>query len=76
MALLAAFVAGQACAQDFTAHGTQPGLAVPLEDVESCASCHGTFGAPAPGFMPHDSWGGSMMLHATRHPPLLRDGFE
>ena len=68
VALLAALAAGLACAQDFTAHGTQPGLAVPLEDVESCASCHGTFGAPGPGFMPHDSWGGSMMSHSTRDP--------
>lgn len=56
-------------AQDFTAHGTQPGLGSGLEEPEACATCHGTlYSPPAASYMPHDSWGGSMMSHSTRDP--------
>ena len=54
-------------AQDFTQQGTQPGLQAPLEGTDECADCHASFGA-ATNFMPHDSWSGSMMAHATRDP--------
>lgn len=67
--LLAAGAAALAFAQDYTQHGTQPGLSAMLEEPESCASCHGKiFSPPAEPYMPHDSWGGSMMSHATRDP--------
>ena len=42
-ALLAAATA--ACAQDFTQHGTQPGLYAALEGPDECMSCHGSTGA-------------------------------
>ena len=54
-------------AQDFTQLGTQPGLFSSLEAPDACMSCHGT-GNQSTTFMPHDSWGGSMMSHATRDP--------
>jgi hypothetical protein len=60
--------AALACAQDFTQHGTQPGLAAALEAPDECMGCHGSGLSAGPGFMPHDSWGGSMMSHATRDP--------
>lgn len=69
--MLAAVAAASmgAFAQDFTAHGTQPGLNVTLEEPDTCATCHGKiYNPPAESYMPHDSWGGSMMSHATRDP--------
>ena len=54
-------------AQDFTQHGTQPGLYGSLDGPDECLSCHGTPGA-ATAFMPSDTWSGSMMSHATRDP--------
>ncbi|HWT15705.1 MAG TPA: hypothetical protein VN581_07985 [Patescibacteria group bacterium] len=61
--------AALACAQDFTQHGTQPGLAATLEEPEACATCHGKFfNPPSESYMPHDSWSGSMMSHSTRDP--------
>lgn len=56
---------------DFTPHGTQPGLQHYLEAPNGCQDCHRTragMGATAAEFMPDDTWGGSMMAHATRDP--------
>ncbi len=61
---------------DFTPHGTQPFLAFPLLTSEDeCRGCHGQ-NTDAPGsqddrfshFVPSNTWGGSMMSHATRNP--------
>ncbi|MEO7433612.1 MAG: hypothetical protein ABIR62_16695 [Dokdonella sp.] len=62
-------VLGQrALALDFTPHGTQPGLQWPLESASTCADCHRSSNPANAGFMPHSSWGGSMMANATRDP--------
>lgn len=53
---------------DFTPDGTQPGLLAPMDPSGECMSCHRGFSAPDSGFMPHNTWGGSMMAHATRDP--------
>lgn len=54
---------------DFTPHGTQPGLLSAMESPSACFSCHRDFnGSNASDFMPHNTWGGSMMAHATRDP--------
>jgi hypothetical protein len=55
---------------DFTPDGTQPGLNSLLDPPSSCLSCHRSFDASsgAGDFMPHNTWGGSMMAHATRDP--------
>ncbi len=57
---------------DFTPHGTQPGLLTPMDAPSSCFGCHrsraGSTSPTAGDFMPDDTWGGSMMAHATRDP--------
>ena len=54
---------------DFTPHGTQPGLLSAMESPSACFSCHRDFsGTSASDFMPHNTWGGSMMAHAARDP--------
>jgi len=55
---------------DFTPDGTQPGLTSAMEPPTACFSCHRSFapGSNANDFMPHNSWGGSMMAHAARDP--------
>ncbi len=57
---------------DFTPDGTQPGLASPMEANSNCFSCHRNFDdvvtPHASDYMPHNTWGGSMMAHATRDP--------
>ncbi|GAA0721041.1 hypothetical protein [Dokdonella soli] len=56
-------------ATNFTPHGTQPGLFLPLlETNPSCSSCHGANGGTSTAFRPYPSWGGSMMANATRDP--------
>ncbi|MFZ1392701.1 MAG: hypothetical protein WAS23_14045 [Dokdonella sp.] len=66
---LALFVlSANALAIDFTPHGTQPGLAWALEDPQSCMACHRGFSGNSPQFMPHSTWGGSMMANAARDP--------
>lgn len=55
---------------DFTPDGTQPGLMSLMEPPETCLSCHRSFntGDTSGEFMPHNTWSGSMMAHATRDP--------
>jgi hypothetical protein len=55
---------------DFTPDGTQPGLQAAMESPETCFSCHRSFnpGDTSSEFMPHNTWGGSMMSHAARDP--------
>jgi hypothetical protein len=55
---------------DFTPHGTQPGLLSAMEPPTGCFSCHREFNSEssASDFMPHNTWGGSMMAHAARDP--------
>ena len=57
-------------ALDFTPHGTQPGLLWQSSPASECADCHRarTPDPAADAFMPHSSWGGSMMANATRDP--------
>jgi cytochrome c5 len=64
-----AWAAGRADAGvDFTLHGTQPGLAAPMDGSSDCLDCHGGFSSTDRGFMPHSTWSGSMMANATRDP--------
>lgn len=65
---VSAALATQGPAIDFTPHGTQPGLVSPLQDPVGCSSCHRGFSGNQTIFMPHNSWGGSMMANATRDP--------
>jgi len=60
--------AASAAAIDFTPHGTQPGLLWALEEPEACMSCHRGYTGVNPTFMPHSTWGGSMMANAARDP--------
>ncbi len=53
---------------DFTPHGTQPGLLSRLAEPIVCRSCHGETSLPSSTFVPHTTWSGSMMAHATRDP--------
>jgi hypothetical protein len=59
---------------DFTPHGTQPLAGVPgMEAPDGCSGCHryrtGSPLSPTAGeYMPDNTWGGSMMAHATRDP--------
>lgn len=53
---------------DMTPHGTQPGLAVQLDESTVCAGCHGGFTPTESRFMPHSSWSGSLMANAGRDP--------
>lgn len=56
---------------DFTPDGTQPGLSSVIDPPSQCESCHRNHNPEAPqasDYMPHNSWGGSMMAHATRDP--------
>lgn len=55
---------------DFTPAGTQPGLMSLMEPPEACLSCHRSFKTSdtSSEFMPHNTWSGSMMAHATRDP--------
>ena len=68
LALVLLFGPLDVLAVDFTPHGTQPGLLWALEEPESCMSCHRGFSGTSPQFMPHNSWGGSMMANAMRDP--------
>jgi hypothetical protein len=68
VAVLLAALCTRAMALDFTPHGTQPGLLWGLEEPEACMSCHRGFSGTSPEFMPHSSWGGSMMANAARDP--------
>jgi hypothetical protein len=54
---------------DFTPHGTQPGLFLPLATSIECSGCHGgTLAGGTLGFRPFATWAGSMMSNATRDP--------
>ena len=55
-------------ALDLTPHGTQPGLLWALEEPDACSSCHRGFNTTDSTFMPHSTWGGSMMANALRDP--------
>ena len=55
-------------ARDFTPHGTQPGLGVSLDAADVCIDCHRSLDPANAGFMPHSTWGGSMMANAMRDP--------
>ncbi len=68
VALLATLATATALGLDFTPRGTQPGLLWGLEEPDACSSCHRGFSGNAPGFMPHSTWGGSMMANAARDP--------
>ena len=57
-----------ASALDFTPHATQPGLDASLQSVSTCVDCHRSLDPAAAGFMPHSTWGGSMMANALRDP--------
>lgn len=65
---LLSLAAASVTALDFTPHGTQPGLLSSLEDDTGCRSCHRGFSATDSRFMPHSTWGGSMMANAARDP--------
>ena len=58
----------QAGGDDFTPHGTQPGLAAAMEEPISCESCHSNPGQSDAEFLAHDTWSGSLMANATRDP--------
>ncbi|MBA8889427.1 hypothetical protein FHW12_003670 [Dokdonella fugitiva] len=66
--LAALFAATAAFALDYTPHGTQPGLDVTLGAVSVCIDCHRSLDPANAGFMPHSTWGGSMMANAMRDP--------
>ncbi len=66
--LIFLFSAQTLLAIDFTPHGTQPGLLWALEEPEACMSCHRGYNPTDSKFMPHNTWGGSMMANATRDP--------
>jgi len=53
---------------DFSPHGTQPNLFYPLDEPQACAGCHGASSVPDASAMPHATWSGSLMSHATRDP--------
>lgn len=55
---------------DITPDGTQPGLASAMEPNTGCFGCHRSFNPDSPQatFMPHNTWGGSMMAHSGRDP--------
>jgi hypothetical protein len=54
---------------DFTPHGTQPGLNLPLRDSSDCSGCHkGGNVTDDPINMPYLTWVGSMKANATRDP--------
>ncbi|MEO5561351.1 MAG: hypothetical protein ABIO49_15485 [Dokdonella sp.] len=55
-------------ALDYTPHGTQPALAWGLDPATTCMDCHRSSSTIDDAFMPHSSWGGSMMANATRDP--------
>lgn len=55
-------------ALDFTPHGTQPGLLLPLAASSSCSGCHANNTGTNPQFQPFNTWAGSMMANATRDP--------
>jgi hypothetical protein len=59
---------GPLSALDFTPHGTQPGMLTSLAEPTVCRSCHGGTSLPSRTFLPHSTWSGSMMAHATRDP--------
>jgi hypothetical protein len=61
-------IAGVAHALDYTPHGSQPGLSAELSPVEVCVDCHRSLDPASAAFMPHSSWGGSMMANALRDP--------
>jgi hypothetical protein len=66
--VLALLLHHRAWALDFTPHGTQPGLSWSLEPASTCMDCHRSSDPSNASFMPHSSWGGSMMANATRDP--------
>jgi len=53
---------------DLTPHGTQPLLQSTIEPASDCTGCHRGFSSPSNQFLPHSTWGGSMMANATRDP--------
>ncbi len=56
-------------AQDFTPHGSQPGLDFPLRSTADCLSCHQSSQRSSdPYNMPVDTWIGSMKANAMRDP--------
>jgi len=68
-AALAMLMTGVAAmALDFTPHGTQPGLSASLGGAGVCIDCHRSLDPKSAGFMPHSTWGGSMMANAMRDP--------
>jgi hypothetical protein len=68
LALFGLFIGAPLMALDFTPHGTQPGLDVSLDSAQTCADCHRSLDPADAGFMPHSTWGGSMMANALRDP--------
>lgn len=65
---LVSLAAASVTALDFTPHGTQPGLLSDLNDASTCSSCHRGYDATTARFLPHNTWGGSMMANAARDP--------
>jgi hypothetical protein len=62
------FTVSAAFAFDYTPHGTQPGLSASLASVSTCTDCHRSLDPANEAFMPHSTWGGSMMANALRDP--------
>jgi len=64
-----AFIIDGAQAQDFTPHGSQPGLDFSLKSAADCMGCHqSTQRSSDPYNMPVDTWIGSMKANAMRDP--------
>lgn len=68
LATCAVFPAQNVQALDYTPHGTQPGLDAAMASVDTCTDCHRSIDPVNAGFMPHSTWGGSMMANALRDP--------
>ncbi|MEO5626360.1 MAG: hypothetical protein ABIQ70_10175 [Dokdonella sp.] len=67
-AVICLLTSSAAAALDFTPHGTQPGLNVAISSADVCIDCHRSLDPANAGFMPHSTWGGSMMANALRDP--------
>jgi hypothetical protein len=59
--------ASPAVAGPFTANGTQPGLAHPIQSSANCTGCHGNYDA-SHNIEPGPTWEGSLMGQAGRDP--------
>lgn len=68
VAVIGALAPAAASALDYTPHGTQPGLNAALSAADVCVDCHRSADSANAAFMPHSTWGGSMMANALRDP--------